>query len=56
MTYDNSPGSPDGPPKVPLASRLGFAAGILITGVALTFALVGMVWAIAWMITNFPGA
>lgn len=57
MTYDNSPGSPDGPPveeRPTVAQRLGFATGIAIVSIALTFMVTGMVWATAWMITNFP--
>lgn len=51
---DMTPGGLDGPPK--REGRVAFFAGLLIgmTSVALVF--VAMAWAIAWMITNFPGA
>ena len=54
MTYDNSPGSPDGPPKQSPANVLGKITGFAVATIGLVFVVVAMVWATAWMITNFP--
>lgn len=55
MTYDNRPGSPDGPPKQSPASILGKITGFAVATLALVFVVVAMAWSIAWMIANFPG-
>lgn len=60
MTIDTSPGSPDGPPleepeRTTAGEYVGRALGVSILAVALVFTVVAMVWAIAWMVTHFPG-
>lgn len=55
---DTSPGSPDGPPVEPkdtIWAKAGFVLGISIVLLAIAFSVVGMAWAIAWMVTHFPG-
>lgn len=55
---DTSPGSLDGPPveeKLTIGDLVGRAIGVGIVLVAIAFLATAMVWAIAWMITHFPG-
>ena len=65
MTYDNRPGSEDGPPvwhhdrlvfkqKPTLLDRLGDLVGnLLALGLGIG-AVIGLAWCIAWLIVNFP--
>lgn len=56
---DFKPGGPDGPPAIErpgLWSRaIGPAIGTIVAAVGIGLIVVAMLWAIAWMITNFPG-
>lgn len=53
MTYNNRPGTLDGPPK----SRPSLPAkivGSFCVAIPIVLILVAMVWAVAWLIVNFP--
>lgn len=57
MQFDNTPGSPDGPPAPKQKTTLDKVGEVLagLLGVAVVGALiVGLVWVMAWMIDNFP--
>lgn len=55
MTYDNRPGSPDGPPASDEPNLAGKIIGSACVAIPVILVLVAMVWAIAWLITHFPG-
>lgn len=54
MRYDPRPGGPDGPPRPTLGQVLQVVVGGLVVAVPVALVLTAMVWAIVWLIANFP--
>lgn len=58
MSFDNSPGSPDGPPTQPEpmsgVEKAGAYAGLAFLLMIVLTLGAGLAWVAAWLVVNFP--